>query len=168
MNVSDSARGVRLLALTAVVSARWGRSRRCPAGVRAQTPAVKFDVRAAKGLRGLPGLRGLVRGGREKSTPCSGTTTATSRKSSTFPSVPTTSVAPGPPDQGQPTRFLPGLHYGVFAVALPNDPADDRADLDPHGQRADAVDSCVSGRALSSSRRSARVAAPIPATPRPS
>ena len=56
-----------------------------------------------------------------RSTPCSGTPTATSRKSSTFPSAPTTSVAPGPPDQGQPTRFFPGIFYGVFAVALPKD-----------------------------------------------
>jgi hypothetical protein len=30
-------------------------------------------------------------------------------------------VAPGPPDQGQPTRFFPGIFYGVFAVALPKD-----------------------------------------------
>jgi hypothetical protein len=30
-------------------------------------------------------------------------------------------VAPGLPDQGQPTRFFPGIFYGVFAIALPKD-----------------------------------------------
>jgi hypothetical protein len=30
-------------------------------------------------------------------------------------------VSPGPPDQGQPTRFFPGIYYGVFAAVLPKD-----------------------------------------------
>ena len=38
-----------------------------------------------------------------------------------IPIGPNNHVAPGPPDQGQPTRFFPGMHYGVFAAALPND-----------------------------------------------
>jgi hypothetical protein len=38
-----------------------------------------------------------------------------------IPIGPNNSVAPGPPDQGQPMRFFPGVHYGVFAAALPND-----------------------------------------------
>lgn len=30
-------------------------------------------------------------------------------------------IEPGPPDQGQPTHFLPRRHYGVFVVTLPKD-----------------------------------------------
>lgn len=37
------------------------------------------------------------------------------------PVGPHNSVQPGPVDQTQPTRFFPGRHYGVFAVAVPKD-----------------------------------------------
>jgi hypothetical protein len=30
-------------------------------------------------------------------------------------------VEPGPPNQGQPTEFQPGRHWGVFAVKVPAD-----------------------------------------------
>lgn len=30
-------------------------------------------------------------------------------------------IEPGPPDQGQPTHFLPRRHYGVFVVTVPKD-----------------------------------------------
>ena len=38
-----------------------------------------------------------------------------------IPIGPDNYVAPGPPDQGQPTRLYPGMYYGVFAAALPKD-----------------------------------------------
>jgi hypothetical protein len=37
------------------------------------------------------------------------------------PVGPHNSVQPGPVDQAQPTRFLPGRQYGVFTVAVPDD-----------------------------------------------
>jgi hypothetical protein len=38
-----------------------------------------------------------------------------------IPIGPNNRIEPGPPDQGQPTHFFTGKHYGVFAVAVPKD-----------------------------------------------
>jgi hypothetical protein len=89
-------------------------------GIHAQVPAVKFDVVAANGLLVSPTYEGWYRLG--------GTTYALfgyyNRNLEQVVDVPIGSdnkIAPGPADQGQPTRFFPGQHLGLFAVALPND-----------------------------------------------
>ncbi len=38
-----------------------------------------------------------------------------------IPVGPNNRIEPGGPDYGQPTRFEPGRHYGVFAIAVPKD-----------------------------------------------
>lgn len=38
-----------------------------------------------------------------------------------IPIGPNNRIEPGGPDYGQPTRFEPGRHYGVFAIAVPKD-----------------------------------------------
>lgn len=89
-------------------------------GVHAQVPALKFDVAAAKGLSVSPVYEGWYELG--------GTTYAlfgyynrNLEEVVDVPIGPNNKVAPGPVDQGQPTRFFPGQHAGVFAVAVPND-----------------------------------------------
>ena len=89
--------------------------------VRAQVPAVKFDVRAASGDLVSPVYEGWYE--------LEGTTYAlfgyynrNLEEIVDVPVGPENQVAPGPADQGQPTRFYSGRHYGVFAVAVPTDP----------------------------------------------
>jgi hypothetical protein len=86
----------------------------------AQVPAVKFDVRASKGLGVSPVYEGWYR--------VDGTTYALfgyyNRNTEEVVSVAIGSnnrIEPGPADQGQPTRFYPGRQYGVFAIAFPKD-----------------------------------------------
>jgi hypothetical protein len=120
MNASDSTRGLRLLVLTTVFGAIGALPSMLGYGVRAQIPAVKYDVPAAKGLVVSPVYEGWYE--------------VDGRKYALFayynrnleeivdiPIGPHNHVAPGPPDQGQPTRFFPGVSYGVFAAALPKD-----------------------------------------------
>ncbi len=120
MNASDSARGLRLLVLTTVFGAIGALSSMVGVGVRAQIPAVKFDVRAAKGLVVSPVYEGWYE--------VEGTKYVLFAYSNRnleeivdVPIGPRNRVTPGPADQGQPTRFLPGIYYGVFAVAVPTD-----------------------------------------------
>jgi hypothetical protein len=118
MNRSRSARGLWLLALSAL-SGAFGALPSMPGpGVGAQTPAVKFDVRAAKGLEVSPFYEGWYE--LDGSTyVLFGYSNRNLEQIVDVPIGPENNVAPGPPDQGQPTRFLPGISYGVFAVALP-------------------------------------------------
>ena len=89
----------------------------CPR-LHAQVPAIKLDVVAAKGLQVSPTFDGWYR---------LGTTTyalfgyynRNLEEVVNAPIGPDNKVSPGPIDQGQPTRFFPGQHVGVFAVALP-------------------------------------------------
>ena len=85
-----------------------------------QIPVVNFDVRAAKGLMVSPIFEGWYQ--------LDGTTYAlfgyynrNSEEVIDIPIGPDNKVEPGPVDQGQPTRFVPGQNYGVFAVAIPKD-----------------------------------------------
>jgi hypothetical protein len=89
-------------------------------GLQAQPPAIKFDILAAKGLLVSPVYEGWYQLG--------GTTYAlfgyynrNLEEVVDVPVGPNNKLAPGPIDQGQPTRFFPGQHVGVFAVAVPND-----------------------------------------------
>ena len=120
MNVSDWAGGLRLVASAAVVfGAAAGALSSIPA-VRAQVPAVKFDVRAAKGLAVSPVYEGWYEEGGTKYVLFA----YYNRNIEEVLDIPigaNNQVTPGPPDQGQPTHFLPGLYYGVFAVAVPKD-----------------------------------------------
>jgi hypothetical protein len=90
-------------------------------GVGAQVPAVKFDVRATTGQGVSPVYEGWYES--------AGATYALfgyyNRNLEEVVDIrigPDNHVQPGPIDQTQPTRFFPGRHYGVFAVAVPKDP----------------------------------------------
>ena len=87
-----------------------------------QVPVVKFDVRAARGELVSPVYEGWYELG--------GTTYAlfgyynrNLEEIVDVPVGPDNHLVPDPADQGQPTRFYPGRHYGVFAVAVPKAPA---------------------------------------------
>jgi hypothetical protein len=120
INAPDSARGVPLLVLTTVLGVMGA----CPStvglGVGAQIPAVKFDVRATKGLVVTPVYEGWyeVDG---RTYVMFGYYNRNLEEIVDVPIGPQNQLTPGSPDQGQPTRFFPGLYYGVFAVALQND-----------------------------------------------
>lgn len=120
MNVSDSARGLRLLVLTTVFGAMGALLSMLGPGVRAQIPAVKLDVRAAKGLAVSPVYEGWyeVDGRRYALFSYSNRNL---EEIVDVPIGPQNHLAPGPPDQGQPTHFYPGIFYGVFAAAMPKD-----------------------------------------------
>lgn len=88
--------------------------------LRAQIPVVNFDIRAAKGLVVSPIYEGWYQ--------LDGTTYVLfgyyNRNLEEVVDIPigaNNKVEPGPIDQAQPTRFFPGRHYGVFAVAVPKD-----------------------------------------------
>jgi hypothetical protein len=118
MTVSGSACGLRIFVLTAAVGAIASLPSAPAVDVRAQSPAVKFDVRAAAGLVVSPvyegwyevdGITHVLFGYYNRNI----------EQIVDVPVGPQNQVAPGPADQGQPTRFFPGMSYGVFAVALP-------------------------------------------------
>ncbi len=86
----------------------------------AQTPTVRFDLRADKGLGVSPVYEGWYE--------LNGATYAlfgyynrNLKEVVDVPIGPDNHVQPGSPDQGQPARFFPGRHYGVFSIALPKD-----------------------------------------------
>jgi hypothetical protein len=113
-----STRSLRWFVLTAVVGLATLPPLVAP-GVRAQTPAVKFDVQAAKGGAVSPVYEGWYAvDGRKYA--LFGYSNRSLEEVVDIAIGPDNSVAPGPHDQGQPTRFFPGVHYGVFAAALPN------------------------------------------------
>lgn len=120
MKALDSARGRRHIVLMIVLSAIAALPSTLGVDVRAQTPAVKFDVRATKGLVVTPvyegwydkdGTRYAVFGYYNRNI----------EEIVDIPVGPLNRITPGPADQGQPTRFFPGMFYAVFAVPLPKD-----------------------------------------------
>ncbi len=120
MNASDSAPSLRLLVLATAFGAIGALPLLSGLGLHAQIPAVKFDVRAAKGLVVSPVYEGWYE--------VDGTKYVLFAYSNRnleeivdVPIGPQNRVAPGPADQGQPTRFFPGVYYGIFAVAVPKD-----------------------------------------------
>ena len=131
---SDSARGMRLLVVTTMVGAIGALPSTLAVDVRAQSPAVR-SVRAAKGLMVSPVYEGWyeVDGTRYA---LFGYYNRNLEEIVDVPVGPHNHVAPGPPDQGQPTRFFPGMSYGVFAVAVPKDQpkAEVTWTLTAHGQ----------------------------------
>ena len=120
MNVLDSAHGLRLFVLATLFGAMGALPSTRGVGVRAQTPAVKLDVREARGLLVSPVYEGWyeVDGTRYA---LFGYSNRNLEEIVDIPIGPHNLVAPGPLDQGQPTHFSPGIYYGVFAVALPKD-----------------------------------------------
>jgi hypothetical protein len=115
-----AARGVRFLVLAAVFGTIGAIPSMFGVGVRAQVASVKSDVRAAKGLVVSPVYEGWYDVDGRKYV-MFGYTNRNLEEVVDIPIGPNNHVAPGPPDQGQPTHFVPGLSYGNFAVALPND-----------------------------------------------
>ena len=115
MSDSRSGRGRPLLALMTICGAMA-----IGLVLRAQIPAVNHDIRAAKGLVVSPTYEGWYQ--------LDGTTYAlfgyynrNTEEVIDVPIGPNNRVEPGPIDQGQPTHFVPGQHYGVFAVPVPKD-----------------------------------------------
>ncbi len=120
MKATDSACSVRLLILVVILGVMGALASTLRVDLRAQSPAVKSDVRAARGLVVSPVYEGWYE--------VDGTKYAlfsyynrNLEEIVDVPIGPHNHVAPGSPDQGQPTRFFPGMFYGVFAVALPKD-----------------------------------------------
>ena len=120
MKASDFAGQPRLHILVTIVGAVGALLSTHGVGVRAQSAAVKLDVRAAKGLVVSPVYEGWYEVGGTKYALFSYYNRNLDEVVD-VPIGPANRVAPGPPDQGQPTRFLPGITYGAFAVALPKD-----------------------------------------------
>jgi hypothetical protein len=89
-------------------------------GVRAQIPAVKFDVRAARGLVVSPFYEGWYEVDGKRYV-LFGYSNRNLEEIVDIPIGPHNHLAPGPPDQGQPTRFFPGVSYGIFATTVPKD-----------------------------------------------
>jgi len=89
-------------------------------GLFAQISSVRRDVRAARGLVVSPVYEGWyeVDGTRYA---LFGYYNQNTEQVVDVPIGPDNRIAPGDPDQGQPTRFLPGVFYGLFAVRLPKD-----------------------------------------------
>jgi hypothetical protein len=120
MKAADSARGVRLLVLAAALGAMGVLASLVTLRVHAQIPAVKFDVRAAKGLPVSPVYEGWYEVDGAKYV-LFGYSNRNLEEIVDIPVGPHNQVTPGPADQGQPTHFVPGISYGVFAVAVPKD-----------------------------------------------
>jgi len=127
-------------------------------GMRAQVPAVKFDVRApegsschrcTKGGTSLTGSRYALFGYSNRNV----------EEIVDVPGGPDNRIAPGPADQGQPTRFFPGRQYGFFAVAVPKDPPPTEVTLDGDRERSDALDPGLSGPPVISSLPSGKMEA---------
>lgn len=121
VNRSGAGRRSRLLVATtmfvAIGTAAWVPH----LGMRAQVPAVKFDVPAARGLLVSPVYEGWYELDGTKYA-FFGYYNRNVEEIVDVPVGPDNHIAPGPADQGQPTRFFPGRHYGVFATAVPKDP----------------------------------------------
>jgi hypothetical protein len=117
MTALDSTRGLRRFVLIAAVGVATLPAMPAPR-VRAQTPAVKFDVQAATGGAVSPVYEGwyAVEG---KKYALFGYSNRSLEEVVDIPIGPDNAVVPGSPDQGQPTRFFPGVHYGVFAAGAP-------------------------------------------------
>lgn len=120
MHPSDSTCGARLAVLVALFVALGTLSPTIGPRLRAQIPAVKFDVRAARGLLVSPVYEGWYEVDGTKYV-LFGYSNRNLEEVVNIPIGPHNHVAPGSPDQGQPTRFFPGITYGVFAAAVPRD-----------------------------------------------
>jgi hypothetical protein len=108
----------RGIALVAIGTASW----LFTLGLRAQAPvpSVKLDVVAARGLQVSPVYEGWYQIGAARYA-LFGYFNRNLEEIVNVPVGPDNAVTPGPMDQGQPTRFFPGQHFGVFAVAVPGE-----------------------------------------------
>lgn len=121
MNVSESARGVRLFGVAAAVVI-WALPSMLEVGAGAQIPSVRSDVRAAKGLAISPVYEGWYEVDGKKYV-LFAYYNRNLEQVVDVPVGPLNHMSPGAQDQGQPTRFFPGVYYGVFAAPLPTGPA---------------------------------------------
>ena len=91
------------------------------AALHAQVPAaVKLDVRTARGQIVSPVYEGWYRLG-DTTYVLYGYYNRNLEEIVEIPIGAANKVEPGANDQNQPTRFYPGRHYGVFAIAVPPD-----------------------------------------------
>jgi hypothetical protein len=121
MKYSCVVRGLPLLVLTTACLGLSTAASREGVVLRAQVPpAVKFDIRADKGLGVSPVYEGWYEQDGVKYV-LFGYYNRNLEEVVNVPVGPGNKVEPGPVDQAQPTRFFPGRHYGVFGVALPRD-----------------------------------------------
>jgi hypothetical protein len=93
------------------------------ATLHAQVPAVKQDIRAARGLVVSPIFEGWYQLG-DATYALFGYYNRNLEEVVDVPLGPANKLTPDSIDQVQPTRFFPGRHYGVFAVPVPNVPKD--------------------------------------------
>jgi len=120
MHVLDSRNRLSILVAITIAGAIGALTSMLGGDLRAQSPAVKFDVRAAEGLLVTPVYEGWYEvDGRRYA--LFGYYNRNISQVVDVPIGPQNNISPGPPDQGQPTHFVPGISYGVFAVALPKD-----------------------------------------------
>lgn len=120
MHASNSTPGTWFALLIAVIGAVGVLPSLLGTDVGAQIPAVKFDVRAAKGLPVSPVYEGWYEADGKKYA-LFGYSNRNLEEVVDIPIGPNNSFAPGPADQRQPTRFFPGIHKGVFVAIVPND-----------------------------------------------
>ncbi len=129
MNATDSARRSRLCGVTVVAISATATvvvlALSALAGVDARAqipPSVKSDVRAARGLTISPVYEGWYEVDGKKYV-LFAYYNRNLEQVVDVPVGPQNHMSPGAQDQGQPTRFFPGVYYGVFAAAVPKDHA---------------------------------------------
>jgi hypothetical protein len=86
-----------------------------------QIPAINPQIRHARGQQVSPTFEGWFRAADGSVHVSFGYVNRNTEEVVTAPVGSDNKIEPGPADQGQPTRFLPGRHFGVFTVAVPKD-----------------------------------------------
>ncbi len=89
--------------------------------LEAQIQAVNPQIRAAKGQNVSPIFEGWFKAPDGSTWVSFGYYNRNTEEVVSVPVGPANRVEPGPADQGQPTRFLPGRQHGVFTARVPQD-----------------------------------------------
>ena len=91
-------------------------------GAAAPTGAqLPFSVPKSSGQTVTPAFEGWYRNADGTFSISFGYLNRNSEEIVSVPIGPANRIEPGPPNQGQPTEFQPGRHWGVFAVKVPAD-----------------------------------------------
>jgi len=109
---------IRVLAAAAVLATESASN---GGRVHAQFPAVSPQVQHKSGQNIAPVYEGWYRTPDGEIRVSFGYFNRNFEETPDVPIGPENRVEPGPPDQGQPTHFLPRRQYGVFTVTLPKD-----------------------------------------------
>ncbi len=104
---------------------------------RAQIQAVNPQIRHARGQNVVPVYEGWFRTADGRRHVSFGYLNRNTEETVDIPTGPSNKVEPGPPDNGQPTHFVPGRHYGVFSFPVPKETPSTEFSwtLTVHGQR---------------------------------